>query len=468
MTRLLLVDDEPNMRRVLRAILEPDGHVIVEADGVVAARAALAREAFDAVLTDHKMLDGNGLDVLHACADVDTNLQVVLLTAFADDALAVEVMRQGAFDFLAKPFEPGIVRVTVQRAVERATLERENARLRGTVERLAGRPELLGDSSGMRAVRETVGRVAPTAATVLITGETGTGKELVARAIHALSPRADEPFIAVNCAAMTETLLESELFGHEKGAFTGADHARQGVFEAADHGTLFLDEAGEMSLALQAKLLRVLQDGEIVRVGATAPRRVDVRVVAATHRDLAARVREGSFREDLYYRLAVVPLAVPPLRERAEDIPVLLGSLLHRVAREMAVPARGVEAAVIPALQAYAFPGNVRELRNLVERACILARGESLTLADFPSLGEGDLTAGAPGDAAGYWERCAARAPSGDLRDSLDAVERALILQALGRAGGVQAEAARALGVSRSDLSYKLKRLGVDAAARSV
>ncbi|PYX89429.1 MAG: Fis family transcriptional regulator, partial [Acidobacteria bacterium] len=320
MGRILVVDDEPNMRRILVSNLRQDQHAVQEAVGVEEARRNLAANDYDAVFTDQKMPDGEGLDVLAAARESDAKLSVVFLTAVASIELAVESMRQGAFDFLTKPFQPEVIRATARRACEHTVLLRENLLLKDAVVRLEGAAEIYGESAAMQSVREKIARVAPTNATVLITGETGTGKELVARAIHRNSTRANKPFIALNCAAFTETLLESELFGHEKGAFTGADRARQGLFEAANEGTLFLDEAGEMSPAAQAKLLRILTDGQLLRVGSTKPRTVNVRVLVATHRDLQQRVQQGLFREDLYYRLAVVPIHIPPLRERRDDI----------------------------------------------------------------------------------------------------------------------------------------------------
>src|SRR5579864_5728181 len=332
MGRILLVDDEPSMRRILASNLRQDQHEILEATGVQDAQYSLAANDFDVVVTDQKMPDGEGSAVMAAAQEVDPAISVIFLTAVASIELAVDSMRHGAFDFLTKPFQPEVVRATVRRACERTRLLRENILLKDAVVRLEGTSEIYGDSPAIGEVRERIARVAPTSATVLITGETGTGKELVARAIHRNSPRAAKPFVAVNCAAFTETLLESELFGHEKGAFTGADRQRQGLFEAAHEGTLFLDEAGEMSLAAQAKLLRVLTDGQLLRVGSTRPRQVDVRVLVATHRNLQQRVKDALFREDLFYRLAVVPIHLPALRERREDIPLLAAYFASRAA----------------------------------------------------------------------------------------------------------------------------------------
>jgi DNA-binding NtrC family response regulator len=300
-----------------------------------------------------------------------------------------------------------------------------------------------------------IARVAPTNATVLITGETGTGKELVARAIHKSSPRAQKPFIPVNCAAFTETLLESELFGHEKGAFTGADRMRQGLFEAAHEGTLFLDEAGEMSPATQAKLLRVLTDGKVLRVGSTKPRDVDVRVLVATHRDLEERAKQGTFRQDLYYRLAVVPISLPPLRKRQEDIPGLCELFCREVSRELKVPMRLISQKAVERLKRYDFPGNTRELRNLIERALILSVGPELGPDDLP-LARTDETTAVERDGNLSW--IASMPEAVDLREFLEEAEKGLILRALKSSDGVQAEAARRLQLSRSDLAYKLTK----------
>ena len=459
MPRLLVVDDEPNMRRILGAILQSGGHEVVEAAGVAEARRAFAASPFDLVLTDQRMPDGDGLSLLASCREVDPTVPVVLVTAYATVELAVDAMRQGAFDVVPKPFVPEAVRAVVNRACERTELLRENERLRGQVRRLTGSEELVGDSPEMARLRGLIARVAPTNATVLISGETGTGKELVARAIHAASGRAERAFVAVNCAGFPETLLESELFGHERGAFTGADRPRQGVFEAAHLGTLFLDEAGEMPLTLQAKLLRVLMNGEVVRVGSTAPRHVDVRIIAATNRDLEQRVRDGLFREDLYYRLAVVPIAVPPLRSRRSDLGSLVDHFLALVARDLKAAPRAVSPEAKAKLLAYDFPGNIRELRNLIERAAILAVGPRIEAEDVPLPAAGAAPAGSgPGQATAGVERLVAGLPDLlDLPSTMETVEAALIRRALTAAGGVQAEAARRLGVSRSHLAYKLK-----------
>jgi len=368
-------------------------------------------------------------------------------------------MRKGAFDFLAKPFTPEVLRAAIQRACDHTTLVRENSLLKAEVGRLEGSSEIFGDTAAMREVREKIARVAPTSATVLITGETGTGKELVARAIHRGSPRASKPFLAANCAAFAETLLESELFGHERGAFTGADRSRLGLFEAAHEGTLFLDEVAEMSPAAQAKLLRVLTDGQLMRLGSVKTRSVDVRVLAATHRDLEQRVKEGRFREDLYYRLAVVPISIPPLRERTADVAALCELFLTQTARELTLPKRRLGAQALSRLQAYEFPGNIRELRNLIERAVILSPGEEIGAEHFPLRPGASVSArggenGREGQMSFGWIETLP--PSFDLRTFLSTVEKSLIERTLQSTRGAQAEAARRLGLSRSDLSYKL------------
>jgi DNA-binding NtrC family response regulator len=368
-------------------------------------------------------------------------------------------MRKGAFDFITKPFNPEVVRATVRRACERTNLVRENQLLKSAVGNLLGADTIFGNSAEIKEVREQIARVAPTDATVLIVGETGTGKELVARAIHRNSHRAQKPLIAVNCASFTETLLESELFGHERGAFTGADRARQGLFEAAHGGTLFLDEAGEMSAAAQAKLLRVLVDGQVLRVGSTQARTVDVRVLVATHRNLEERVQQGLFRQDLYYRLAVVPIHIPPLREHKEDLPGLCEILSAQIAKDLKVRPKRMSPEALQKIANYTFPGNIRELRNLLERAHILGRGDEIAAEELPAEISGSAAGASQSIEMRDWLRTLPA--SVDLRQLLVAFERGLIERALEQANGVQAEAARMLGVSRSDIGYKVAKYAI-------
>src|SRR5579864_7896416 len=450
------------MRRILASNLRQDQHEILEATGVQEAQFSLAANDFDVVVTDQKMPDGEGLAVMASAQEIDHTISVVFLTAVASIELAVESMRHGAFDFLTKPFQPEVVRATVRRACERTRLLGENVLLKDRVVHLEGASEIYGESEVMRDVRDRIARVAPTPATVLITGETGTGKELVARAIHRNSTRSAKPFVAVNCAAFTETLLESELFGHEKGAFTGADRQRQGLFEAAHEGTLLLDEAAEMSLAAQAKLLRVLTDGQLLRVGSARPRRVDVRVVVATHRNLEQRVKAGLFRQDLFYRLAVAPIHLPPLRERIDDIAGLCDIFCHQAATDLKMPRRHLSAAALEKLRQYRFPGNLRELRNLIERAYILTSNLEIGADDLLLAQEGGGSAGSNGT---HGDKVAIpMSDSFDLTGFLEGAEKELILRTLNATHGAQAEAARRMGLSRSALAYKLTKYGIRSA----
>ena len=458
MGKILIVDDEPHMRQILTSNLKHAGHEVTEAASVSDARRALAELRFDAVVTDQKMRDGEGLEVLAAAHETDAALSVVFLTAFATIELAVESMRRGSFDFITKPFAPEVLAASAGRAVEHTRLLRENGRLRDAVLRLEGSSEITGRTAAIVDLREKIARVARTNATVLISGETGTGKELVARAIHHSSSRASKPLVAVNCAAFAETLLESELFGHERGAFTGADRAREGLFEAAHEGTLFLDEVAELSIPAQAKLLRVLADGLVIRVGSTKPRPVDIRLIVATHRDLRRQVQEGLFRDDLYYRLAVVPLDIPPLRDRREDIPELCDLFLMQTARDLKVPLRRIGAEAMRTLLGYDFPGNIRELRNLIERACILSTADEIVADSFPVAVQTGSASPAVGrvDPITPAEAAEMMPETVDLREFMTALEKAVIQRALRATNGAQAEAARRLGLSRSDVSYKL------------
>ena len=462
MGRILIVSDEPNVRQTLASNLRRDGHEIYEAIGVDDACSRLLANDFDAVLSAPKKED-DGLRVLNAARENDPSVSVVFLTADASLELAVESVWQGAFEFLTMPLQTELLRATARRACWCTALRRENLILKDTVARFEGTAEFYGDSVAMQAVREKIARVAPTNAPVLITGETGTGKELVARAIHRNSPRASEPFVALNCAAFTETLLENELFGHEKDAVAGADRARLGVVETANEGTLLLDEAGEISPAIQAKLIRILADGQFLRAGSTEPRVVNVRVLVATRRDLRQRVQSGLFREDLYACLAVAPIHIPPLRERLEEIPELCDLLSRQVATGLRMPVRAISGDAVDNLKRYHFPGNVRELKNLIERAYILSCTQEIGPDDFPvaQLVAGRATAAGDSGRVVHWAATEKLPQPFDLSAFLDRTEKELIVRTLASTGGAQAEAARRLGLSRSALAYKLTKYGI-------
>ena len=382
---ILVVDDEPAIREGLVETLASSD---INANEVSDARQALdflENAPVDVVITDVRMPGMDGMELLHRIREKHPDVIVILLTAHATYPMAVEAVKAGAWDFLTKPFDIEQVRLAVRRALDHRRLATRNAQLERDIDRLQGPSEIIGDSPDFRRVLELVARVAPTPSTVLITGETGTGKEVVARAIHQASERRDRPFLTINCGALSETLLESELFGHTKGAFTGADRPRPGLFEAADRGTFLLDEIGNISPAVQGKLLRVLQEGEILRIGERSPRHVDVRILAATNTDLQAGVRNGSFREDLFYRLNVFRLELPPLRDRPEDIRPLALTFVKRLARKLQRPVPKISQEVFAALEAHDWPGNVRELENAIERALILVTGDHLETNDLPS-----------------------------------------------------------------------------------
>jgi two-component system, NtrC family, response regulator HydG len=457
MARILVVEDEPNMRKLLLMHLRGEGYSLVDTGSVSEGLKALQSHDFDVILTDQRLPDGEGLEILTALSLSGSPTAIIVLTAYGSVELAVETMRKGAFDFLTKPFSTENLKAVVQRAVRHTFLRRENELLRNAVGNLEGHAEIRGSGTKVARLKELIARVGPTEATVLISGETGTGKELVARAIHKASGRAAKPLISVNCAAFSETLLESELFGHEKGSFTGADRVRFGLFETAHQGTLFLDEAGEMSAAAQAKLLRVLAEGKITRVGSTNARDVNVRVLVASHRNLLRDVEEGRFRQDLYYRLAVVPILVPPLRERVEDIPELADYLLRRIASELKISRRSLHPDVLRRLMTYSFPGNIRELRNLLERACILVNDAEIDWIDLP-----ESVAGSPSGNSSVPNITALSLPEEfHLRSALATWERTAIEQMLLKTKGAKAEAARRLGLSKSDLTYKLIKYGI-------
>ena len=455
---VLIVDDNRSLARGLSTFLKQEGHEAAVAASLAEGLSLLARYRYDLVITDLKLPDGLGLELIRTARSGPQPPDVILMTAFGTVETAVEAMKLGALDYLIKPvpleeFAFRIDRVVrLRQANQRAeSLARENQDLlqaRGLASPL---DELVGDSSGMKSLKETIRKAAPFPSTVLITGETGAGKEMVARAIHALSPRSGKPFVRVNCASIPDALFEAELFGHEKGAFTDAHERRIGTFEAADGGTLFLDEVGEVPVHLQAKLLRVIQEKEFTRIGSSRPQTVDVRIVAATNRDLERMTQTAAFREDLLYRLSVVRVAVPPLRQRVEDLQLLAEHLLERFRQEFGRPGLHLPPEAVAALSRREWRGNVRELRNALERAVVLAESDRLESRLFEEEREP-----APGRHA---ERTAL--PPDGLLKALDDEERRMIRLALDQAQGVKARAAEFLKIPRTNLLYRLKRLGL-------
>ena len=375
---ILLVEDKDSLRTMLRHALEAQGHVVIEARDQGEAVAALQAGRPGVVLSDLRLPEGDGFGVLRAAKELDPELPVIVMTAFGSIQDAVAAMKEGALDFLAKPIDPDHLLLMVERALAQRRMVTENILLKEELAQRRGAPQIVGEDPGLKQVSVALHRAAATDATVLLEGESGTGKELFARALHALSPRADGPFVAINCAAIPETLLETELFGHEKGAFTGAAMRKPGKFELAHRGTLFLDEIGDLPLTLQPKILRALEEKRFERVGGTSPLQVDVRVVAATNRNLRAAVAARQYREDLYFRLSVFPITIPPLRERPADIPMLAKYFLDRFCRDLNKKPLTLAPSAVEELLAYAWPGNVRELQNCVERAVILTEGDTI------------------------------------------------------------------------------------------
>ena len=451
MASILVVDDEQSMREFLSIMLRKEGYAVRAAASAEEALEWIGRELFSLVISDIKMPGMDGIALLREVRRISPETQVLMITAFGSTETAVEAMKQGAVDYVVKPFQVDEIKILIRNALERRRLEEENALLRRQVREQQGVERIVGRGPAMQRVFEVIRRTAATRSNVLITGESGTGKELVARAVHALSRRAEGPFVCVNCGALPENLLESELFGHVKGAFTGAVEHKKGLFEAADGGTLFLDEIGEMPLPMQVKLLRVLQDQAFRRVGGTDEVRVDVRVIAASNRDLRALVREGGFRQDLYYRLSVIPIEVPPLRERMEDLPLLVEHFLGKVSPDRPV---SVAPDFLERLAAYSWPGNVRELENVIERAVVLTPAGRLTAEHLPP----DLL-----DGRGAGGPVAVRLPEGGLHfeEVIASIEKDLLAQALERAGGVKKEAARILGMSFRSFRYRLAKYGI-------
>jgi two-component system NtrC family response regulator len=449
--RILIMDDEAQERSRIEAFLMQRGYEVAALATVPEALLAMQRERYDVFLTDCNIPGVDALQTSGEARKINPDLAVIIMTSFGTIETAVKAIKAGAYDYLPKPIDLEQLVVLIGRISERQNLLRENAQLREQLRERYAFGEIAGTSHAMEEMLNLAGRVAASTATVLLRGESGTGKELIARAIHYHSPRAGFPLIKVNCSALPETLLESELFGHEKGAFTGATSRRIGRFEAADKGTLFLDEIGDISPAVQIKLLRVLQEKEFERVGGNETIRTDVRLIAATNRDLEKAMKEGSFREDLYYRLNVVAVAIPPLRERKEDIPALMEHFLRKYSKENSKNITGVTTEARDLLMRYPYPGNVRELENIIERAVVLAKGEAITTADIPLHLQSVESE----------EKICVVKRDGSLTDTLDTLERGIIMDALKYAGGVQTRAAEKLGISERVLRYKLKKFKI-------
>ena len=456
MAVILVVDDNETVREGLAHVAKKLGHTVLIAASGGAGIEAFKQKRADFVITDLKMEGGTGVDVLKGVSALDPDVPIMIITGFGTVETAVEAMKLGAFDFITKPIQPEVVRLKIERALELCATRRgrrkSDAITAALTSDVEGRfPELVGSGEKMAIVRRTVEKVAASDTTVFIAGESGTGKELVARAIHRLSKRANGPFIKVNCGALTETLLESELFGHEKGAFTGAIKQKLGRFELADNGTLFLDEVGDIRPAMQVKLLRALQEQEFERVGGEAPIKVDVRVLSATNKDLDVEVASGRFRQDLFFRLHVLPVKLPPLRERREDIPHLCTHFVAKLGPKTNARVRAVGDAALGRIMAYHWPGNVRELENAIEQALVFAEGDEITPAALPQF----LQGGAEEDALSVPRELS-------LPEILDDLERQLILKAYTKASRVKTETARLLGIKTSALYYKLEKYGIE------
>jgi two-component system response regulator PilR (NtrC family) len=454
-TRVLVVDDEQSMRELLGIMLKQVGYDVTLADGGETAVEALKNDAFDLVITDLRMRKVDGLAVLRAAKEHSPRTVVLVVTAFASTETAVEAMKLGAYDYVTKPFKLDELRLTIANALERKRLQDENRELKRQLRREHGFEGFIGKSQRILDVFETIRKTADSGSTVMITGESGTGKELVARAVHLESARRAGPFVSVNCGAIPETLMESELFGHVKGAFTGAVASTEGLFAAADGGTLFLDEITEIPQTVQVKLLRATQEREIRRVGDTRDVKVDVRLIAASNRDLTKAVADGVLREDLYYRLNVIPIHMPPLRERIEDIPLLVAHFVARITKDVGKSVQAISPESLAILERYHWPGNIRELENVVERAIVLGSGELLSPESLPPHLH------APRDEQAVSVEIP---PTGmDLEDTLSRIENRYIRLALERSGWLQVRAAELLGLSFRQFRYKLQKHGLRA-----
>ena len=453
--RLLVVDDEQSMREFLESFLRREGYDVSTAADVDTALAYLESDEIDLVITDMQMPEKTGIDLIIETRELSPETAMIVVTGFGTTDSAISAMREGAYDYLTKPFKVDELRIVIEKALEKKLLSNENHRLKEELRSQSRSRNIIGHSRVMQEVHELIGQVAETKTNVLVYGESGTGKELVARAIHDQSPRSGKPFVAINCGAIPENLIESELFGHVKGAFTGALQNKDGLFEAATGGTLFLDEIGELSHPLQVKLLRALQEKSIRRVGDTADRKIDVRIVSATNRRLEDEVAAGRFREDVYYRLNVIQLTLPPLRDRPEDIPLLAQHFIRRFADEIGKEVEGMDGEAFDMLSTYGFPGNVRELENLIERAVALARGPVIGTALLPPTVTANPSTGPISriDDEGV-----------DLEALVATYERSLLSEALSKTGGIKKKAARLLGISFRSFRYRLEKLEVEGA----
>lgn len=445
--RIVVIDDDAEMRSLLKDFLLKQGYQVSEFPLASTALERFRRDPlFDAdkvdlIISDIKMPELSGLDLLEKLKPTHPKTPVVLITAFGSMETAVEAIRKGAFDYITKPFKLSEIEITLKRALRVSRLEQENTVLRAEIRQSKSFANIVGQSAGMQEVFDLVSRVSQTKANILISGESGTGKEMVARAIHEMSPRASRPFIAINCTAIPESLLESELFGHAKGSFTGAIQRKKGLFEEAESGTLFLDEIGDMAMSLQSKLLRVIQDKKIRAVGDNVDKAIDVRIITATHKDLKSAIKMETFREDLYYRLAVIPIVIPPLRYRKEDIPILADYFLKRFAAANNANVRSFSREALHRLVNMPWEGNVRELENVIERATVLCRGEVIDLADLPTSESNDFEA--------LYAAATVQLPT------LDDLERRYIRFVLEKTGGRKEKAAQALGINRRTLYRK-------------
>jgi DNA-binding NtrC family response regulator len=460
---ILLVEDKDSLRTMLRLALQAQGHTVIEARDQPEALRALQASRPGVVLSDLRLPNGDGFGVLRAAKELDPELPVIVMTAFGSIQDAVAAMREGALDFLAKPVDPDHLLLLVERALSQRRLAAENMLLKEELALRRGAPQIIGEDAKLKQVIGSLQRAAGTDTTVLIEGESGTGKELFARAIHALSPRSDGPFVAINCAAIPDTLLETELFGHEKGAFTGAAARKPGKFEIAHRGTLFLDEIGDLPLQLQAKILRALEERQFERVGGMTPLHVDVRVVAATNRNLKAAVAARQFREDLYFRLSVFPIHIPPLRERPDDIPILARHFIERFSRDLNKRPQTLAQSAVDELVAYRWPGNVRELQNCIERAVILTEGETIHARHLNLSFREPVGAEAEPEPPGPWDHVDFSGTLADVTRRVTAeVERRKLEMALKEAAGNKIRAAEALQVPFKMFTAKLRAYGLD------